>query len=93
VATGDKNLYNHPITEDLWIQPGEILKITRLSSKFTLNNKKSRVELRYPTGKIASHVSYDKKQLTVQEDELYLKSKLGWQWVLPTPPIVVESNL
>lgn len=83
VATGSKKLYNHPITQDLWIKPGETLKITRAFSKFSLPNKNAKIELRYPNGKIASHLSYDKKKKTVAEDEIYSKTSGQWAWVAP----------
>jgi hypothetical protein len=83
LATGSKKLYNHPITEDLWIAPGEILKITREFSNFSLHNKNCKVELRYPNGKVASHLAYAKKKKSVSEDEIYSKASGQWAWVAP----------
>ena len=82
VATGSKNLYNHPITKDLMIAPGKIAKITRQISKFILNNKKSKIELRYPNEEVADKVKYNKKG-GVENDEVYEKTGNGWDWVAP----------
>ncbi|MEK7598105.1 MAG: PKD domain-containing protein, partial [Patescibacteria group bacterium] len=83
VATGSKNLYNHPISEDIVIKPGKTITLTRTFSKFSLNNKKARVELRYPDGKVASKLAYDKKKKSVAEDEIYSKESGQWAWVGP----------
>lgn len=82
IATGSKKLYNHPITEDLFIKSGKEIKLTRAYSKFTLNNKSSKVELRYPTGKVAAEVKY-KSDKSIVEDTLYAKTNSGWQWQAP----------
>jgi hypothetical protein len=83
VATGSKNLYNHPISEDVFIKPGGTLKLARDLSKFALNNKKAKVELRYPNGKVASRLAYNKKTESVAEDEVYTKESGQWVWVAP----------
>ena len=83
VATGAKNLYNHPITQDLFIGPGEKLKLTRDFSKFALNNKKADVELRYPDGKVAAAVQYGKQKESIQENEIYALLDKKWQWIGP----------
>ncbi len=81
VATGSEKLYNHPIYEDIKIKKGKTGKITREDSSFTLNNEKSKVELRYPDGKEAYEVKYDKgDDNTAEEDEIYEKTDGGWQW-------------
>lgn len=87
LATGDKNLYNHPITKDFIIQPGKTKKITRKYSLFTLNNKKGIIELRYPNGEVASRVKYDKKKESVKDDEVYELSGKKWQWNDPAEEI------
>lgn len=87
LATGDKNLYNHPITKDFIIQPGKTKKITRKYSLFTLNNKKGAIELRYPNGEVASRVKYDKKKESVKDDEVYELSGKKWQWSAPAEEI------
>lgn len=81
VATGSKNLYNHPITEDFVIEKGESGKLTRDFCKFTLNNKKNKIELRYPDGKVADKVKYKKEGRSVEEDEIYKKTQDGWRWL------------
>lgn len=81
VATGSKKLYNHPIYEDIKLKKGKSVKITREDSHFTLNNEKSKVELRYPDGEEAYKVKYDKgDDNTAEEDEVYEKTDSGWQW-------------
>jgi hypothetical protein len=80
IATGDKKLTNHPIALKTVLKPKETLTITRALSKFTLNNKKAQVELRYPSGKVASSLKYDKKTETIAEGEILEKTKLGWVW-------------
>jgi hypothetical protein len=81
IATGSKKLYNHPISQGLIINDGATFKITKDYSKFTLNNKNAKIELRYPNGKVADKVIYDKGNKTVAENETYQKMKNGWQWM------------
>ncbi|MCX6764010.1 MAG: lamin tail domain-containing protein [Candidatus Moranbacteria bacterium] len=93
VATGTKNLYNHPITKDLIIKAGKILKITRTDSKFTLPNKKGKVELRYPDGQVASKIKYSKWGAGIADDETYEKTAGGWEWTAPAvTEIKTEEN-
>lgn len=80
VATGWKELYNHPINKKLIIKPGETRELTRKYSAFTLNNKQTKIELRRPDGSIASKVKYSKKE-GIQDDETYEKTENGWQWI------------
>lgn len=83
IATGknSKKLVNHPISGDLIIKAGRKRVITREFSKFTLNNKKARIELRYPNGKVASSAKY-KRADGIKDDEVYEKIKgAGWQWM------------
>jgi hypothetical protein len=80
VATGWKNLYNHPISKKLFIKPGETKEITRKYSLFALNNKQAKIELRRPDGSVASQVKYSKKE-GVQDDETYEKMENGWEWI------------
>ena len=82
IATGSsgKKITNHPIYEDFFIRPGKVKKIMRDLSKFSLNNKKCRIELRYPDGKVAYKVKY-KKEGGVKDGEIYGKVKGGkWKW-------------
>ncbi|OGI17905.1 MAG: hypothetical protein A3J63_00315 [Candidatus Moranbacteria bacterium RIFCSPHIGHO2_02_FULL_40_12b] len=79
IASGSKKLYNHPISKDIIVKPGKTVKISRDISKFALNNKKAKIELRYPDGKVAYKIKYDKKE-NVREGETYAKTELGWAW-------------
>ncbi len=80
VATGWKKLYNHPIAGDFVIEKGGSKKLTRDLCKFTLNNKKNKIELRYPNGKVAHKIKY-KKENGISDDEIYEKTEGGWQWL------------
>jgi hypothetical protein len=83
IATGWKNLYNHPIKKDFILKAGETKKLTRKLSAFSLGNKQAKIELRYPDGKVADKVKYDRKNDSVSEDELYQKAGSSWEWILP----------
>lgn len=85
IASGSKKLYNHPINKNLVIKPGEEVKIGRDISKFALNNKKSKIELRYPDGRVAYEMKYNKKEESVKEGEIYEKTELGWAWKMNNP--------
>ncbi|MCD6149280.1 lamin tail domain-containing protein [bacterium] len=92
IATGNssKKITNHPIGEDFFIRPGKVKKIMRNLSKFSLNNKKCRIELRYPDGKIAYKIKY-KREDGVKDDEIYEKMKGGkWQWTKKSVPDVLN---
>jgi hypothetical protein len=80
LATGSKKLYNHPITKDLSVGAGDTVKISKKYSNFSLNNKKAKLELRYPNGKVADKTSYDFKNQDAADDALYEKTDTGWQW-------------
>ncbi len=79
VATGTKKLINHPITADLEIRPGKTMVISRKASRFTLGNKATKIELRYPDGEVADKVKY-KKEKSVAEGEIYEKNGKKWRW-------------
>jgi hypothetical protein len=81
IATGWKNLYNHPITEDFEIKAGKKKEITKDFSKFTLNNKQTKIELRYPDGEVAYKLKYKKDKIS--DDEIYAKVDSKWQWIAP----------
>lgn len=78
IASGTKNLYNHPIKKDFAVKPGKTKKLTKNDCAFTLANKKSVIELRYPNGETAQHVSYNKDK--IEEEEIYEKINDDWQW-------------
>lgn len=93
IATGWEKLVNHSITKDFEIKKGKEKEITREFSLFTLNNKKSEVELRYPDGKIADSIKYNKKKETVIEGEIYQKEKgKKWKWVAPPKTASLAKN-
>jgi len=80
IATGAKKLANHPIKESVIIKKGKAKEVTRQVSSFSLNNKKAKIELRYPDGKVASKLKYDHGKVAIAEDEIYEKTKSGWVW-------------
>lgn len=83
IATGSKSgkLVNHPLRETIVLKKGEKKRITRSESLFTLGNKVGFVELRYPNGKVAQKVRYEKAE-GVSDDETYRKEKgKRWSWV------------
>lgn len=79
IATGWKKLINHPILEDFEIKAGKAREITREFSKFSLNNKQLKIELRYPDGDVASHVKY-KLEKNIAEGSKYIKTGKEWVW-------------
>lgn len=80
VATGSKKLVNHPIAESFVLKKKETKELTREFSKFSLNNKEGKIELRYPDGKVADKIKY-KKDAGIEEDEKYTKESGKWEWV------------
>ena len=91
IATGNKKtLTNHPINVDLIIKPGKEIKLTHVYSKFTLHNKASHIELRYPNGKVASHMKYATMDKSIADDEIYEKTKSGWVW---KKPVVLTNEI
>ncbi len=81
VATGWKKLSNHPIKKDFILKPKETKKLTRDLCAFSLGNKQAKIELRYPNGKVADKIKYDRKKDSIKEDEIYQKDGKKWQWV------------
>jgi len=81
VATGWEKLSNHPIKKDFILKPKETKKLTRKFCAFALGNKQAKIELRYPNGKTADKIKYDRKKDSVDEDEIYQKEKGEWQWI------------
>ncbi|MCX6765378.1 MAG: lamin tail domain-containing protein [Candidatus Moranbacteria bacterium] len=92
IATGSKKLYNHWIKDDFSISPGEERIITRKYVSFALNNEKGKVELRYPDGKKAYQVKYDKDGKKAEENEVYKKMESGWQWIKSPKNIKTEEQ-
>jgi len=83
IATGWEKMTNHPIREKFEIKPGKTKKITRKLSAFSLGNTKTKIELRYPNGKAADQVKYDRKTGKIEEDALYEKVDNQWTWTEP----------
>jgi len=84
IATGWKNLVNHPINEDFFIEAKKEAKLTRTSSLFTLPNQKGKIELRAPDGKVLQSIRY-KLEKPVAENAVYEKEKgSAWKWTVPT---------
>lgn len=81
IATGSKNLYNHPITKDFILKKVQSKKLTRKYSKFALINTKGKIEIRYPNGKMAYKLKYEKDKIA--DDEIYKKVNGKWQWIAP----------
>lgn len=91
IATGWKNLYNHPIRDDFKIKPGKSKKLTRGICAFTLANTKDKLELRGPDGKTVQKIKYDHGKTSITEDEIYQKNKKSWEWIMP-PDITPKKN-
>ncbi len=81
IATGWRKLYNHPIREDFILKPGKTKRLTRDICAFTLANKQTKIELRYPDGKIADKLKYEYGEGSIGEDDLYAKNDKKWQWL------------
>ncbi len=81
IATGSDSgkMYNHPISDGLYIDPDETKTITREISKFSLNNKAGRVALIMPDGKVIDNFEYSKDKIT--DDEVYAKINGKWRWL------------
>ncbi|NTV40760.1 MAG: PKD domain-containing protein [Candidatus Moranbacteria bacterium] len=93
IATGTKKLANHPIRKKLVLKKGKTQEITRQVSSFSLNNKKAKIELRYPDGKVASKLKYDHGKISIAEDEIYEKVKGGWVWKKATSNQGTKDNI
>jgi hypothetical protein len=83
LATGWKNLVNHPIREDFEIKAGKTKKLLRDICAFTLVNTKDKIELRSPDGKAVQKIKYDHGEKSIAEDELYSKVDDNWIWIKP----------
>jgi len=80
IATGWDKLVNHPIREDFEIKAGKEKDLTREHSAFSLNNKKTKIELRYPDGEVAYKKRY-KNEDGIEEGTVYEKVDGEWKWV------------
>lgn len=82
IATGstEKKLVNHPINDSFVIPAKGEKRLTRKDSRFTLPNKKGRIELRTPDGETLQEIKYKEDQ-NIPEDMVYRKEKgQKWQW-------------
>jgi PKD repeat protein len=80
IATGWKNLVNHPIREDFILKPKQEVRLTRTHSLFTLPNQKGKVELRAPDGTVLQKIRY-KLEKSAAENSIYSKAKgKRWEW-------------
>lgn len=80
IATGWKNLTNHPIREDFLVKSGKEARLTHDFSLFTLPNQKGEIELRAPDGKALQSIRY-KLDKPVAENAVYQKEKgSAWKW-------------
>lgn len=103
IATGTKKLTNHPIKKKFELKAGESKKLTHKECAFSLGNKMGKIELRYPNGKVADKLSYDKKGKLIGDDEIYEISKSKGQWLggvqtktappAPTAPETKKASL
>lgn len=82
IATGQENLINHSIADDLKIPSGATFQITREHALFFLNNKEAKLELRYPNGKTAAKLSYKKDK--IKDDEICLNKGGVCSWIVPS---------
>jgi hypothetical protein len=81
IATSSKKkMINHPINSKFVLKKKQTKTLTKEYSKFSLNNKKGKIELRYPDGKVAYKLKYDKGGASIAEDEKYQKVQGGWAW-------------
>lgn len=82
IATGstEKKLVDHPINGSFVIPAKGEKRLTRKDSRFTLPNKKGRIELRTPDGETIQEIKYKENQ-NIPEDIVYRKEKgQKWQW-------------
>ncbi len=83
ISTGSKRskLINHLIYKDFIVNPKRSRKITGKFSRFSLNNKRGWVMLKYPDGRIAYKLKYEKKN-KIKDNEIYKKTKgARWFWL------------
>lgn len=93
IATGWKKMYNHPIREDFKIKPGKSKKLTRKICAFTLNNTKSKIELRDPLGETVQEIKYNRKKDKIKDDEVYQIKGKKWNWNKSASPASVENTI
>lgn len=85
IATGWEKLINHPIRKKFVLKKGESKKLTKKSCSFTLNNKKTKIELRDPTGETAQKLKYERTKNKIEDDETFSLVGKEWVWDNPNP--------
>lgn len=83
IATGWKNLVNYPIRDNFIINPGKSKKLTKKICAFTLNNSQNKIELRYPNGKTAQKLKYNRTKDKIEDDEVFKITGKNWTWNKP----------
>jgi len=91
IATGVKNLYNHPIRKDFALKAGTSKILTKKFCAFTLNNTQAKIELRDPTGHVVQKIKYDRRKNKIVEDETFELDNKKWQWSKP-PEAATEAS-
>ncbi len=83
IATGSEKdkLINHYFKDDFKIKAGELKEIYRHDCPFSLLNKKGRVVLKAPNGKIIDEIEYEKDK--INDDEIYYLEDGEWFWESP----------
>lgn len=86
IATGWKKMYNHSIKKDFKIKSKQIKKLTRQDCAFSLNNTRSKIELKSPDKETVQKIKYQSKKNKIVEDEIYKKVKNQWTGIKPPIP-------
>lgn len=94
IATGseEKKVVNHPIYDKILIKSGKRRIITQEECKFSLNNKKGVVVLKYPNGKVADMVKYEKEKIGDNEEYLLQNETWGWLGGEVNDSVMVKKN-
>lgn len=92
IATGWKDLANHPVRDSFVVPAKSSVKLTRKTALFTLPNAKGRVELRAPDGKTLQEIEYKLKK-SAEENAAYIKKKgVRWQWQNEIPKTIAVGS-
>jgi len=91
IATGSSmnSLTNHYIKGNFKIKAGKVRSLNRVDCAFSLLNKKGRVILKAPNGKVVDKVKYEKDKIV--EDELYFLENDAWKWETPIEVKIKKS--
>lgn len=80
IATGWKKLSNHPIDDEVFVEPKAEIRLTRAHSRFTLPNTKGKIELRAPDGKVLQKIKYKLDASAKENAVLYKEKNKRWAW-------------